>query len=65
MFYCILKHGYNSDPKRPSFAQIIFPEKNGNGNVHEINLFSRFESLVKDLRQEPPLKWRDIPQVES
>jgi hypothetical protein len=64
-FYCILTHGHiSNDPKRPSFATIVFPEKDSNSNVHEINLFARFAPLVKTLRGEggePPLKLRDVP----
>jgi hypothetical protein len=71
LFYCILLHGHNSiDTRQPSFAKIVFPDKECQTYVHEINLFTRYESLVKDLRkpleetveEEAPIKLRIIPE---
>ena len=46
--YALLIHGVNqTDKRRPAFAQIGFPAKGFESYIHRIDLFSKFETLVK------------------
>ena len=49
--YVILKHGPDpAEPRQPSFAKIVFPTKDCQSYVHEIDLFARVKALVESLR---------------
>ncbi len=48
--YALLIHGTNQkDRSKPAFIQVRFPDKNFVSYVHKIDLFSRFDALVKNL----------------
>ena len=55
--YAVLIHGaYKEDRSKPAFSEIVFPEKGFNSYFHRIDLFSRFDGLMKPVKPEPKTK---------
>jgi hypothetical protein len=73
--YGIIIHGPNEDkPFQPGFCRIVFPDRNVEAYVYEIDLFSKYQALVTELQTGrveligdevwPELR-RDIPQQQN